>query len=126
MLSEGVQLYFSLVKVIGAAADPHIKLFYCLGWGKVQFHVLLTKMCNYYSDYITEIGVFAVHTLLSFTFVVVVVVLGLPALIVAVSLAATQGRGYANMQTCWLSTRNHVLWAFVAPALLIVSVSFGC
>lgn len=50
--------------------------------------------------------------------------LGLPALVVSVSLAATQGRGYADMQTCWLNTRNYVLWAFVAPALLIVSVSY--
>ena len=34
MLSEGIQLYFSLVKVIGAGADINIRFFYCLGWGK--------------------------------------------------------------------------------------------
>ncbi|KAJ7374174.1 hypothetical protein OS493_009516 [Desmophyllum pertusum] len=78
MLSEAVQLYFSLVKIIGATANTHITFFHCLGWG-------------------------------------------LPALVVAVSLAATQGRGYTDLQSCWLSTSNHVIWAFVAPALLIVS-----
>ena len=43
MLSEAVQLYFSIVKVIGAAADAPMRVFYCLGWGKVQFYVLPTK-----------------------------------------------------------------------------------
>ena len=51
--------------------------------------------------------------------------LGLPAFVVSISLAATQGRGYTDMRTCWLNTRNHVLWAFVVPALLIVSVSLA-
>ena len=54
------------------------------------------------------------------------IVVGLPTLVVAVSLAATGGKGYADPQSCWLSTRNHILWAFVVPALLIVSVSSGC
>ena len=54
------------------------------------------------------------------------IVVGLPTLVVAVSLAATGGHGYADPQSCWLSTRNHILWAFVVPALLIVSVSFAC
>ena len=40
MLSEAVQLYFSIVKVIGEAAHAHMRVFYCLGWGKVQFYVL--------------------------------------------------------------------------------------
>ena len=53
-------------------------------------------------------------------------VVGLPTLVVAVSLAATDGKGYADPQSCWLSTRNHILWAFVVPALLIVTVSSGC
>lgn len=47
MLSEAVQLYFSIVKVIGAAADAHMRVFYCLGWGKVQFDVLPTKKCRF-------------------------------------------------------------------------------
>ena len=69
----------------------------------------------YESLHDTELDLILIHSLL---------VLGLPALVVAVSLAATQGRGYADLQSCWLSTSNHVIWAFVAPALLIVSVSF--
>lgn len=80
MLSEGVQLYFSLVKIIGTTVYANVKLFYALGWG-------------------------------------------LPSLVVSLSLIVTQGQGYADMQSCWLSTRNHVIWAFVAPGLLIVSVN---
>ena len=35
MLSEGIQLYFSLVKVIGVTYFINIKFFYSLGWGKL-------------------------------------------------------------------------------------------
>lgn len=51
------------------------------------------------------------------------IAVGLPTLVVAVSLVATGGQGYADAQSCWLSTQNRILWAFVVPALLIVSVS---
>ncbi|XP_022798427.1 uncharacterized protein LOC111336573 isoform X2 [Stylophora pistillata] len=80
MLSEGVQLYLSLVKIIGTTVYANVKVFYALGWG-------------------------------------------LPSLVVSLSLIVTQGQGYADMQSCWLSTRNHVIWAFVSPGLLIVSVN---
>ena len=46
MLSEAVQLYFSIVKVIGEAAHAHMRVFYCLGWGKVQFYVLAVNKCS--------------------------------------------------------------------------------
>ncbi|XP_053393402.1 adhesion G protein-coupled receptor L2-like [Mercenaria mercenaria] len=47
-----------------------------------------------------------------------------PALIVGISLAATQTKGYGNEKSCWLSIDDGVIWAFVGPALLIILVNF--
>ncbi len=94
-------------------------------FGEITFHPHRKSSNTLSSRFILQKTEFnAVRT--DLTFIQLLSVLGLPALVVAVSLAATQGRGYADIQSCWLSTRNYVLWAFVAPALLIVSVSFGC
>ncbi|XP_052791525.1 adhesion G protein-coupled receptor L3-like [Mya arenaria] len=48
----------------------------------------------------------------------------LPAVIVGISLGATQLEGYGNEQFCWLSVEGGLIWAFVAPALLIILVNF--
>ena len=34
MLSEGVLLYFSLVKIIGTTVYANVQVFYAVGWGK--------------------------------------------------------------------------------------------
>ena len=39
-------MYFSIVKVIGEAAHAHMRVFYCLGWGKVHFYVLAINKCR--------------------------------------------------------------------------------
>ncbi|XP_048581998.1 uncharacterized protein LOC116611752 isoform X2 [Nematostella vectensis] len=51
---------------------------------------------------------------------------GFPAIIVAISLGATQtkGYGYHGAQTaCWLSVDNGLIWAFVAPALVVLMIN---
>ena len=49
---------------------------------------------------------------------------GMPALIVVVSLAATQADGYGTEFVCWLSVESKLIWAFVGPALFIIVVRF--
>ncbi|XP_060583876.1 LOW QUALITY PROTEIN: serine-rich adhesin for platelets-like [Ruditapes philippinarum] len=48
----------------------------------------------------------------------------LPAVIVGISLAVTQTKGYGNDKSCWLSIDDGLIWAFVGPALLIILVNF--
>ncbi|XP_053392668.1 sushi, von Willebrand factor type A, EGF and pentraxin domain-containing protein 1-like isoform X2 [Mercenaria mercenaria] len=48
----------------------------------------------------------------------------IPAVIVGISLGATQLQGYGNEQFCWLSVEGGLIWAFVAPALTIIVVNF--
>ncbi|XP_060567799.1 adhesion G protein-coupled receptor L4-like [Ruditapes philippinarum] len=48
----------------------------------------------------------------------------LPAVIVGISLAVTQTKGYGNDKSCWLSIDDGLKWAFVGPALLIILVNF--
>ncbi|WAR06917.1 AGRL3-like protein [Mya arenaria] len=50
----------------------------------------------------------------------------IPAVIVGISLGATQTQGYGNTNFCWLSLSRGVIWAFVAPALLIISLNIIC
>ncbi|KAK3741595.1 hypothetical protein QZH41_012539, partial [Actinostola sp. cb2023] len=46
---------------------------------------------------------------------------GFPVLIVSISVGVTQFNGYGELHVlCWLSTRNGLSWAFVAPAILVV------
>lgn len=50
---------------------------------------------------------------------------GFPALIVGISLGATQTQGYGyygNQTACWLAVDNGLIWAFVAPAIVILLV----
>ncbi|KAK3741596.1 hypothetical protein QZH41_012540 [Actinostola sp. cb2023] len=49
---------------------------------------------------------------------------GFPLLLLAISLWATELRGYGNPPyLCWLSVKNGVVWAFVAPALVVIVVN---
>ncbi|XP_052275320.1 sushi, von Willebrand factor type A, EGF and pentraxin domain-containing protein 1-like [Dreissena polymorpha] len=48
----------------------------------------------------------------------------LPAVIVGVSMGATKLEGYGNTKFCWLSMEGGLIWAFVAPAMLIILVNF--
>ena len=52
MLSEGVLLYFSLVKIIGTTVYAKVQVFYALGWGKefrsdlLQYVVVQVYFCK--------------------------------------------------------------------------------
>lgn len=48
---------------------------------------------------------------------------GFPALIVVISLAATQADGYGTSETCWLDVPSGLIWAFIVPAVIIILVS---
>ncbi|XP_052212230.1 adhesion G protein-coupled receptor B3-like [Dreissena polymorpha] len=45
---------------------------------------------------------------------------GIPAVIVGVSMVATQLDGYGNDRFCWLSVESGLFWAFAGPVLAIV------
>ncbi|KAH3690821.1 hypothetical protein DPMN_191677 [Dreissena polymorpha] len=47
-----------------------------------------------------------------------------PAVIVGTTLGVTKTEGYGNEQSCWLTIKEGVIWAFVGPALLVVLVNF--
>ena len=40
-----------------------------------------------------------------------------------ISLAATQADGYGTTEACWLDVPSGLIWAFIAPALIVISVS---
>ncbi|XP_068703384.1 adhesion G protein-coupled receptor L4-like isoform X3 [Montipora foliosa] len=48
---------------------------------------------------------------------------GFPALVVAISLIITRAGGYGGEDVCWLSVKNGLIWAFIGPALLVISVN---
>ena len=48
---------------------------------------------------------------------------GFPLLIVTISLAATQADGYGSPDACWLDVPSGLIWAFIAPAIVIILVS---
>ena len=52
--------------------------------------------------------------------------LGFPVIIVAISLGATQADGYGSPEGCWLDVPSGLVWAFIAPAILIILVSGIC
>ena len=41
----------------------------------------------------------------------------------AISLGATQADGYGSSENCWLDVPSGLIWAFIAPAVLIILVS---
>lgn len=45
---------------------------------------------------------------------------GICLLIVAISMASTQLKGYGNAKFCWLSLESGLLWAFLAPVLFVI------
>ena len=50
---------------------------------------------------------------------------GFPAIVVAVSLGATQTAGYGRADICWLSTDSGLIWAFIGPASVVILVSYS-
>lgn len=50
---------------------------------------------------------------------------GFPAIIVIISLAATQTDGYGSPHACWLDVPSGLIWAFIAPALIIILVNIA-
>ena len=66
---------------------------------------------------------FATEVLLELTVSLNHILLGFPAIIVAISLGATQTDGYGSSAACWLDVKNGLIWAFVAPAVVIILVS---
>ncbi|XP_063405028.1 uncharacterized protein LOC134688340 [Mytilus trossulus] len=46
-----------------------------------------------------------------------------PAVIVGISMGATQLEGYGDSDVCWLSVDKGLIWAFIGPALVIVLVN---
>ncbi|XP_044174180.1 uncharacterized protein LOC114947269 isoform X5 [Acropora millepora] len=48
---------------------------------------------------------------------------GFPAIIVAISLAATQTVGYGTAHACWLDISSGLIWAFIAPVISIILVN---
>ncbi|XP_060558292.1 adhesion G protein-coupled receptor L2-like [Ruditapes philippinarum] len=45
-------------------------------------------------------------------------------IIVVVSMGVSQLHGYGTEQTCWLSTETGLIWAFLAPVLVVILVNF--
>ena len=56
----------------------------------------------------------------------VLIFLGFPAMIVIISLSATQLKGYGNKEACWLNADKGLTWAFIVPALGVILVSKKC
>ena len=50
---------------------------------------------------------------------------GFPAIVVAISLAVTQTKGYESKDLCWLDVKTGLIWAFAGPAILVITVSFS-
>ncbi|XP_060559574.1 adhesion G-protein coupled receptor D1-like [Ruditapes philippinarum] len=50
----------------------------------------------------------------------------IPAIIVGISLGATQAEGYGKDNFCWLSVENGLIWSFVGPALCIIIFNGIC
>ncbi|XP_068679872.1 adhesion G protein-coupled receptor L4-like isoform X2 [Montipora foliosa] len=48
---------------------------------------------------------------------------GFPAIIVAISLAATQAVGYGNAHACRLDVSSGLIWGFIAPAITVILVN---
>lgn len=48
---------------------------------------------------------------------------GMPAVIVGITMASTRLKGYGNPRFCWLSFEEGMIWAFVAPAAIIIAVN---
>ena len=49
--------------------------------------------------------------------------LGFPAVVVVISLTVTHANSYGNTAACWLDVKSGLIWAFIAPALLVILVS---
>ncbi|XP_053398236.1 adhesion G protein-coupled receptor L3-like [Mercenaria mercenaria] len=50
----------------------------------------------------------------------------IPAVIVGISLGVSKLEGYGNENFCWLTADNGLIWAFVGPALVIITFNGIC
>lgn len=50
---------------------------------------------------------------------------GFPAIVVTISLAVTKAHGYGSKDICWLDVNSGLIWAFIAPALLVIVINTG-
>ncbi|XP_068703997.1 adhesion G protein-coupled receptor B2-like [Montipora foliosa] len=48
---------------------------------------------------------------------------GFPAIVVAISLAVTQTKGYESKDLCWLDVKTGLIWAFTGPAILVITIN---
>ncbi|XP_068720465.1 adhesion G-protein coupled receptor D1-like [Montipora capricornis] len=48
---------------------------------------------------------------------------GFPAIVVAISLAVTQTKGYESKDLCWLDVKTGLIWAFAGPAILVITIN---
>ncbi|XP_060594600.1 adhesion G protein-coupled receptor B3-like isoform X1 [Ruditapes philippinarum] len=48
----------------------------------------------------------------------------LAVIIVVISVGASQLQGYGTEQACWLSTETGLIWAFIAPVVVVIVVNF--
>ena len=86
---------------------------------KLLFSVVLCEVCIDAWPVLWRAGKFAFWELeVFFGFY-----LGFPVIIVAISLGATQADGYGSSEGCWLDVPSGLIWAFIAPAILIILVS---
>ncbi|CAG2256249.1 unnamed protein product [Mytilus edulis] len=46
-----------------------------------------------------------------------------PAVIVGISAGVTKLNGYGNHKYCWLSPETNLIWAFIGPALLVITIN---
>ncbi|XP_075914070.1 adhesion G protein-coupled receptor L3-like [Petromyzon marinus] len=49
---------------------------------------------------------------------------GVPAIIVTAT-AASRHHGYGTEHACWLSHENGVIWSFLAPVIIVITVNVG-
>ncbi|XP_078687156.1 adhesion G-protein coupled receptor D1-like [Branchiostoma floridae x Branchiostoma belcheri] len=120
MLVEGIHLYNVIVRVF-----THVRLryYYLIGWGMYMFTYCI--VCLFISGTLN----YSENTPLLFLESFYIHLKHkhhnnycLPLLVCVVSVSIAH-RGYGEKDNCWLSTSGGVIWAFVAPALVIILVN---
>ncbi|XP_028830902.1 adhesion G protein-coupled receptor B1 isoform X3 [Denticeps clupeoides] len=138
VLTEAWQSYMA---VTGRLRNRIIrKRFLCLGWGEACPYgfLLLLSVSSVIMD-LSDRSCCQIHSLpnihnthhVSVTTVIrftkqccfVLCCLGLPALVVAISVGFTKAKGYGTVNYCWLSLEGGLLYAFVGPAAAVVLVN---
>ncbi|XP_060584223.1 adhesion G-protein coupled receptor D1-like [Ruditapes philippinarum] len=84
----------------------------------IVFFGMLTEGCNLSYAVLKPLGTRKPGIPLMISSYVIAVI------IVVVSMAVSQLHGYGTEQTCWLSTDTGLIWAFLAPVLVVILVNF--